>query len=102
MASSNQVNTRATMPPQQFQPEAAVNSAVGPQGTYTQPKFNMASQVYDPAIEHHLFIGLQSHSDHQSPSSSSNHLPATSCVSGLPTGMVPTANTPSTLPSRNY
>ena len=104
MASSNQVSTPAIMPPQQFQPKASVNSAVCPQGTYPQPNFNMAPQVYNPAIEHHSFTGLQSHNSHQSRSSSSSHLTATSWASGLPTGMFTTANTPctsSTFPTFN-
>ena len=96
MASSNQVSTPATMPPQQFQPEVPVNSAVGPQGTYSQPNFNMASLDYNPAMEHHSFTGLQSRNSHQNPSSSSNQLRATSWTSGLSTGMFPTADTPST------
>ena len=96
MASSNQVSAPATMPPQQFQPEVPVNSAVGLQGTYPQPNFNMASQEYNPTMEHLSFTSLQSCNSHQHPSSSSNQLPATSWDSGLSTGMFPTTNTPST------
>ena len=97
MASLNQISTApATMPPQQFQPEVPVNSAVGPQGTYSQLNFSMASQEYSPVMEHLSVTSLQSRNSHQHPSPSSNHLPATPWASGLPTGMFPTANTPST------
>ena len=96
MASSNQVSAPATMPPQQFQQEVPVNSAIGPQGTYPQPNFSMASKEYNPVMEHHSFTGLQSRNSHQHLSSSSNQLPATPWASGLSTGMFPTTNTPST------
>ena len=47
-------------------------------------------------MEHISVNSLQSQNSHQQPSSSSNHLPDNPWASGLPTGMFPTANTPST------